>query len=214
MKKPSKRLFLKGSKIRGFHEAFHFCVENFIFFKWTFFKNRPRSSFLLTRSLLINTLVYGAYYTLFSHLKFLVMGIDIDPVLLFTGSTALGYWAMSRDFHQRSQYLSSLYNEVIKAEAKGNEREALMLKLSFSSQLLTMDLWGHRLYSWVLADAIEEAYSWNAKSETPLPSDFIDKLNSGKLSSGEVRNLLIQRLQVLSKSPASVDQRQHLKVVS
>ena len=217
MGKINNRIYLKSSKIGSLHELFHFFVENTIFFKWTFFKNRPRSSYLLIRSILINTLVYAAYYMLFSHVKFLIMGIDVDPVLLFSGSTFLGYWVMSQSFHQKCNYLSTLYNDSIKADAQGKEREASMLKLNFSMQLLTMDLWGHRLYSWILAETLEEAASWaitHSKIEGEDLTSFTHKLNRGELSTGEVRNILLLRLQDHSHASTEGQEKvRHLKAV-
>lgn len=209
----SKRLFLKGSATKGFHEAVHYLVENIIFHKWTYFKNRPRSTFLLVRSLLINAQVYAAYYVLFSHVKFLIMGIDVDPVLLFSGSTFIGYWAMSHSFHQKCNYLSSLYNEALKVSATDRSNETLMLKLNFSIQLLTTDLWGHRLYSWMLSDTLLEVIHWAQETQQIDPHAYINKLNAGQVSSSEVRDLLLLRVKSLMQNAEGKARPNHLRAV-
>lgn len=203
MDKINERLYFKSSKINSLHESFHYLVENAVFFKWTFFKNRPRSSYLLTRALFINSLVFTIYYSIFSHIKFLIMGIDVDPILLFSGTTAIGYWAMSQSFHRKCNFLSNLYNDAIKADAKGDLREAQMLKLNFSMQLLTMDLWGHRLFSWVLSETLEEAVSWGYSTNKLTEGDyqsFCKELNHSQISTGQARNILLMRLKEISKS--------------
>jgi hypothetical protein len=98
MQKP-KRLYLAHSKSENIYDFFHTFVENFVFFRWVYFKNRPRSTFLIFRSVMINSLIFGAYYYFFSHFKFLLMGVDINPVLVYSGAIFMGYWSMTSSFH-------------------------------------------------------------------------------------------------------------------
>lgn len=189
-----ERLYLKESAITNAYEFIHKFAENFIFFRWTYFKNRPRSTFLLIRSIMINGLIFGAYYKLFSHFNFLLMGVDVNPVLLFSASTFLGYWSMSSNFGQKTNYLSQLYNDLVKYDFQGDSNGLLLLKLNFCAQLLTMDLWGHRLYSWVFVDTLELAAKWNIEKQKCGFNSFEEYEEvsaSGKLTVSMARNMIL-----------------------
>lgn len=192
----NSRLYLKESLINKIHEVAHKLIENFAFFKWMFFKNRPRSSYLLVRSVLVNTLIFGTYYLIFSNIQFLLMGIEVDPILLFVTGVTLGYWNMSASFSSKSQYLSSLYNDIVKYKGGEHQYTAKMLSCNFVAQLLTMDLWGHRLYSWLLVETLTESAQWainqtDEYSQFTSFENFVEVANSGKLDVGVARNIVI-----------------------
>jgi len=202
MKEIKLKLKFKESKMSSSYELFHKVVENFILFKWMFFKNRPRTSFLLVRSLLVNTLVFGAYYAIFSNINFIFMGVEIEPLLLFAGSISVSYWVMSWSFSQKANYLSTLYNDIIKHQVKDQET-AKMLACSFSAQLLTMDMWGHRLYSRTFTQTLLESAKWSLThqkkySEFKNLNEFIDFINAGKLEVGIARSMLLDYQQSIS----------------
>lgn len=213
MQKP-ERVYLKQSAMSNPYELFHKFAENFLFFKWTFFKNRPRSSFLLVRSVFINSVIFGGYYYLFSHINFLMMGVDVNPVLLYTAAVFMGYWSMTNSFNQKCNYLSNMYNEIIKYEAGDVTTTSKVLRLNFCAQLLTMDLWGHRLYSWLFVKTLFEAELWaqeNNKSNYASIEEFHTTLVKKNLKISEVRNKLInyQRFLIEGKD---VKKASHLKV--
>ena len=67
-----------------------------------------------------------------------------------------------------------------------------MMRLNLSMQLLTMDLWGHRLYSWILAESLYDAAYWSIeykKSNYESIEQFVDIVNQQKLEVGEARSL-------------------------
>ncbi len=68
---------------------------------------------------------------------------------------------MSNAFGNKCNYLSTMYNDIIKEHAEGKDEAAKILACNLSAQLLTMDLWGHRLYSWVFIETLEEAAKWS-----------------------------------------------------
>jgi hypothetical protein len=191
------RIYFKSSKISNAYELFHLFAENFIFFRWMFFKNRPRTTYLLVRSTMVNTMVFATYYAFFSKIKFLFMGIDVDPLLLYAGGVIIGYWFMSWTFGQKAVYLSNLYNDIIKEQGHGNHHTARMLSVNLAVQLLTLDLWGHRLYSWMLSETLEHAVQWAVQSKHQVVKgfdsfdDFVERANKGKLRIGEARSVLL-----------------------
>lgn len=208
-KRLNSRLYFKESSLSNVYELFHKFAENFLFFRWIFFKNRPRTTFLLVRSILVSSLVFGAYYSIFSSIDFFIMGIDVNPFLLFTASFIVGYWHMSDKFGKKSLYLANLYNEVVRYKSKGDNKTANILALNFSTQLLTMDLWGHRLYSWLLSESLEQAASWHCEKSGSSYEEFLDLANSGKLSVSHARNILISYMQKLN----STNENNHLKAM-
>lgn len=200
MQKPKLNpwIFLNESPIDSPYEIIHRFIENFVFFKWIFFKNRPRTTFLLIRSFMITGVVFGLYYILFSNIKFLIMGIDIDPILIFVSGAVLGYWNMSRSFEQKSQYCSNLYNEYLKLKGLKQDEAAELVAVNFCTQLVTLDLWSHRMYSWLFTRTLHKAaeYSYNSNGECFRPKDssledFIRRANQRKLTISEVRLLFL-----------------------
>lgn len=201
MSKINQRLYFKESPTSSNYELLHKAIENGIFFRWMFFKNRPRSTFFLVRALLTNTLVFATYYAIFSNIKFLIVGIDVDPFLLYTASVAVTYFSMSMSFSSKTQYLSNLYNQVIDAAAEKNDPLYKLRSVNFAIQLMTMDLWGHRLYSWVLQEALNDALSELAPEKSLALSQ---EINSGKANIAQVRGHLFQhQRKLMGKEPSN-----------
>jgi len=198
----NSRIYLKESPLSNPYEVFHKFAENFIFFRWMFFKNRPRSTFLMIRAILVNTLIFGAYYALFSNIKFLLMGIEVDPILLYTAGCILGYWNMSFSFSSKCNYLSTMYNDIIKEQSKGNIKSAEILSCNFVTQLLTTDLWAHRLYSWVFIETLTTAIKWDIENKEDHQfkswAEFVEVANSGKLEIAVARNMVVNYQRHLS----------------
>jgi hypothetical protein len=199
MKTLDLKVHLKESKLTSPYEFFHKLTENFVLFRWVYFKNRPRSTFLLLRSLLVNSFIFGAYYLVFSNINFIFLGVEVAPVLLFAGSVSFGYWVMSWSFSQKANYLSSMYNDLVKVQAQ-NHPSWKILACNFTAQLLIMDFWGHRLYSWVFTNTLLEAAAWNIennKSTFKSVEEFVDYTNVGKLEVGVARNMVLSYQQHL-----------------
>lgn len=116
------------------------------------------------------------------------MGIEVDPVLLYCASITLGYWTMHYSFSQKANYLSLLYNEYIVSSTAHDPSRALILKCNFAIQLLTIDMWGHRLYSWVLAEILEDSIKHHFSDNFDMQ---INKVNLGKYSVSEARECIL-----------------------
>jgi hypothetical protein len=126
------------------------------------------------------------------------MGVDVDPILIFSFMGIMGYWNMLKGFYDKNNYCSQLYNEVVKEKARGHMNSAHILSLNLSAQLLAMDLWSHRIYSpgFVknLEDAIEFCYSETNEYFVPPFSnaeECYSVANQGKLEVGMARNILV-----------------------
>ncbi len=188
-------LFFSQSSVKGVGEFAHFLIENSILFRWNYFKNRPRNTYLLVRSFLVTSLVFAAYFTFYSSLDFVFMGIEIEPMMLFVAFSTVGYWNMYATFQKKSAYTSSLYNDIIKEYACGNIRAADMMAVNFSCQLMNMDLWAHRMYSELFCKTIENSldYVYSDACETkPLlftREEFDSKLRAGKIKVYEMRQI-------------------------
>ena len=82
-------------------------------------------------------------------------------------------------------------------------------------QLLTMDLWGHRLYSWIFSESLVDSANWaieNKKASFENIDEFIELVNSQKLEVGYARSLLLQYMQHLSSGKVDAEVH-HLKAV-
>lgn len=198
------RIYLKESSLNNFYEVFHKFAENFIFFKWMFFKNRPRTTFLLLRASLVNALVFGLYYALFSNIQFLLLGIELDPILFFATGCVIGYWNMSSSFAQKTNYLSQMYNDVIKELGHHNHTTSKILACNFTTQLLTMDMWGHRLYSRLFIKTLSEAAHWSIEKKQHHSftsfAEFVHAANTGKLEVSIAREMILDYQEFLTES--------------
>jgi hypothetical protein len=186
-----ERIYLKESKNQNVSDWFHWGLENFALFRFMFFKNRPRNSFLLIRAALITGAIFSVYYSVFSSLNLVLFGIDVEPFLIFTTFATLGYWNMYFIFTQKSQYASNLYNEVIKEYGSGNQDSAELMAINFTNQLINMDLWGHRMYGPMFISNMEKAIDYHYTTETRLETkeDLYLRISKGKLRVSEARGL-------------------------
>ena len=190
MKMPN-RIYLKESKNQNISDWFHSTIENLVLFRFIYFKNRPRNSFLLMRAALITGAIFSIYYSVFSSLNLVLFGIDVEPFLIFTTFATMGYWNMYFIFTQKSQYASNLYNEVIKEYGSGNQISAELMAINFTNQLINMDLWGHRMYGPMFLSNMEKAIDFHYTIETRSESkeELYKKISSGKLRVSEARAL-------------------------
>ena len=65
-----------------------------------------------------------------------------------------------------------------------------------------MDLWGHRLSSWILTETLTEAakcYIEHHKSDFNDLEDFVDKTNKGQLAVGVARNMILSYQRNITK---------------
>lgn len=195
MSRLNKRIYLCSSKVSKPHEFFHFILENFLMLKLTYFKNRPRTNFLLIRSFLITTIYFLAYYQFVSHLKFLFMGVHVDPVFLFSAIGIAGYFVMCHSFYQKSNYCLNLYNKIVEKQAEGHQNVANALSVNLANQLLSLDLWGHRVFGQFFSSTLEMALKALEdglyQHELPEGVDgLVAKINKGDATIAELRLLL------------------------
>lgn len=189
---------LKEGKIESFSDALNLIIEYGLFFRWIYFKNRPRGNLLLLRGILgvsfwASIIVYAKF-----DWKLILMGIDIDPLIAYFFAVGLSYHSMASVFYRKSESCSQMYTEMLKAGGAGNIWCAKALSNALAIELLTLDLWAHRkyrgLFSKNLFRSIEHAYSTNsALINMDKPSTMeklIDIVNKGELQAKEARILL------------------------
>lgn len=190
----NQRIYLRSSKVSGLHESFHFFLENFLLLKFVFFKNRPRNNYLLIRSFLLTALYFGAYYQFVSRFQFIFLGIDVDPILLFSATGIIGYFAMTFFFSQKSNYCFNLYNRIIEEQARGEYKVADALACNLAGQLLSLDLWGHRIFGKFFTETIQNAVNlyhegklkWDGEESA---EELAKKINGGEARIGDLRKL-------------------------
>lgn len=173
--------------IKGVQGFLNWFIEYFLFYRWIYFKNRPRVNFLLLRSLMIVGTWFGLYYAFFSSFELLVIGVDLDPVILLGIFVAIGFFAMSNAFAKKSVDCLHLYNEYLRAFAQGEYNVAKMLATSLALQLIMVDLYAHRNFSWLFSKVMLEALGHNELA--------LENFKAGKMPICEARSLLQQFLQ-------------------
>lgn len=190
MKLPD-RIYLKESSHQNISDWFHWSIENFALFRFMFFKNRPRNSFLLLRSVLATSAIFGIYFSIFSSLNLVLFGIDVEPFLIFTTFSIIGYWNMYSGFSSKCQYASNLYNEVIKEYTTGNSLSADLMAVNFTNQIIAMDLWGHRMYGPMFLSSLEKAIDYYYATETreETKEDLYKRIENKNFRVSEARNL-------------------------
>ena len=181
-------LKLKESPIRSFADFLNWIFEYLVFFKWIYFKNRPRGNFLFLRSIMVTTFFGFIYYTLFSSLELLIMGVDIDPIIILALVVTIGYWNMTYVFQRKSVDVTNLYNQYLIELGQGHKQSADLLLNSLSMQVLAVDLWAHRSFTDIFVKALNLAIKDDNGSD-----DWSNKLESNKMSVREARELLQNR---------------------
>jgi ABC-type multidrug transport system fused ATPase/permease subunit len=176
---------LRESRISSITDFINWFLEYFIFFKWIYFKNRPRANFLLLRSAMVVSFFSIHYYYFFSSFDLLIMGIDIDPVIALTIFITIGYWNMSTSHHRKSVDLTNLYNQYLAELGKGHKNSAEMLLNSLAIQVLTVDFWAHRFFSEHFEEALKKAIA-----QSDNPNKWAALFEAGKMHSREARVLL------------------------
>jgi hypothetical protein len=192
-------VLLSEGKVESLSDFVNLTFEYAIFFRWIYFKNRPRGNLLLVRALLVVGMLASLFYFFFHDFGLVLEGIEIDPIIAFTAGVALAYWDMIKVFHWKSEACGTIHLEMIKEGGQGRTQTARTLSNSLSIELLTLDMWAHRkyrqLFSRNLHRAVEHAYSKNSKKieGMTLPEkigDLYKKINAGHLQAKEARLLL------------------------
>ncbi|MBT3584578.1 MAG: hypothetical protein HN509_06710 [Halobacteriovoraceae bacterium] len=178
---------LSECQINGVNDFVNWFFEYLIFFRWIYFKNRPRGNFLLIRAFLAVGFLALIYYYVFSSFHLVLQGIDIEPLVAFIILTTVGYWNMSSIFHQKSAHCANLYRDFLREMGKGNKKAGELVKVLLASNLLTVDLWAHRGYSQLFAESLEESIRFKDKEAADA---VIEKANLGNLNSADVRSYL------------------------
>lgn len=187
-------LKLKEMKMEGFADIFNYFLEYLVFFRWVYFKNRPRGNLLFFRSILVVGFWGTLYFTFFSNFHLVIEGIDVDPVIALAAAVVLGYWNMTKVFHNKSMTCTQLHAEVIKAYAEGSSKTGDVLSCSLALHLLTMDMWAHRTYgstfSKNLQNALAHKYTKNGNLDQALYETEVNRLNNGQFRTREARQVL------------------------
>lgn len=177
---------MRETPVQNIQDFINWFIEYFLFYRWIFFKNRPRVNFLLLRAIMVVCTWFGLYYIFFSSFELLIIGVDVDPIILLGICIVVGFQAMSNTFAQKSVDCLKLYNDYLTEFAKGDYNVAKMLATSLSLQLLMVDLYAHRNFSWLFVKVMEEAIG--------VESEKLEKFNSGKKNVREARCLLQEHL--------------------
>lgn len=156
---------MKETPVQGVQDFINWFIEYFLFYRWIFFKNRPRVNFLLLRAIMVVCTWFGLYYLFFSSFELLIIGVDVDPIILLGICIVVGFQGMSNTFAKKSVDCIKLYNEYLTEFAKGDYNVAKLLATSLSLQLLMVDLYAHRNFSWLFAKVMFEAIGTDQESK-------------------------------------------------
>lgn len=178
---------MRETPVEGVQDFLNWFIEYFLFYRWIFFKNRPRVNFLLLRSIMVVSTWFGLYYLFFSSFELLIIGVDVDPIILLGICIVVGFNGMSNTFAKKSVDCIHLYNEYLTEFAKGDYNVAKMLGTSLTLQLLMVDLYAHRNFAWLFIKVMHEAIGGNPETQK--------KFDEGKMNVREARCLLQDYLQ-------------------
>jgi hypothetical protein len=191
-------VLLTEGKIESFSDFLNLTIEYVLFFRWAYFKNRPRGNLLLLRGLMVVSFWSAIVIQTKFDWKLILLGIDIDPIIAYFAAIGFSYYSMSSVFFKKSEACAHMYTEMIKAGGAGNTWSAKALSNALALELLTLDLWAHRKYRGLFAKnlyrAVEHAYSKNSVPvKVTIPTDmksYIELINKGHLQAKEARILL------------------------
>ncbi|OQW47421.1 MAG: hypothetical protein A4S09_15345 [Proteobacteria bacterium SG_bin7] len=200
-KKPSidDSIQLSEGSIEGFHDLLNIFLEYFVFFRWIYFKNRPRGNLLLLRSCLVVGTYSAIYYYFFGSFSLVLEGIEVDSIICFAGAIVFGYSNMLGVFHRKSDSCTKLYVQMVSLSTTGNKSAAELLSSTLCLQLLTLDLWAHRMFRRVFSNYLHLAIKFTYTNSPELIShhnlpekieDAIKMVNSGKLQAKVARMFL------------------------
>lgn len=190
---------LSEGSIEGFHDLLNLFLEYFVFFRWIYFKNRPRGNLLFLRSILVVGTYSSIYYYFFGSFTLVLEGIEVDSIICFAGAIVFGYSNMLSVFHRKSDSCTKLYVQMVSQSTEGNDKAAQLLANTLCLQLLTLDLWAHRMFRRIFSSYLQKAIDYTYKhnkdviSESKLPPKIegaYELLNSGKLQAKSARAIL------------------------
>ena len=185
---------LSDGKIQGIPDLVNLILEYFVFYKWMFFKNRPRGNLLFLRSLLVVGTFSILYFYFFGQFELVLEGIDIDPVIALGLAAGVGYWNMVNVLNKKSMYCGQLYNQIFAVLAGGDKKKGEAMATSLAIQLLTLDLWAHRSFGRVFVKKLDEAIQFHGSAKGSGTKDdiptLVKKVQAGKLKVKEARTLL------------------------
>lgn len=191
---------LCGEPIHNLIDILHWSIENLVFFKWTFFKNRPRANFILIKSILtviilsiIIFLITEAFNKLGirtnnekNFLLFLEKNL-YNLLITFLGAISIIYWQTATIFQKKWLYCNELYNKILALDGNDIYHHDLLCN-ALAIDLLTLDLWAHRSFRDFFRDELNNAIS-NYKSEYILDKT-IEKINNGYLNERDAFDIL------------------------
>lgn len=198
---------LKEGRIENFSDFVNLMFEYGVFFKWIYFKNRPRGNLLFLRSaLMVGTFSFVFFY-FFYDFGLVLEGIEIDPVIALAGAVIIGYWHMTSSFYKKCKSCNQIHLEILKAAGKGDHKTVDILTNSLAIELLTLDLWAHRKFRNLFAQSLNDSLEFATKHPKDIhwkaPKDlkaYQELVNKGGLQAKEARLLLDHRHKSLMAS--------------
>jgi hypothetical protein len=194
---------LSESKIETFQDLLNIVFEYLIFFKWIYFKNRVRGNLFFLRSILMVLTFALIYFKFFASFNLVIIGVDIDPVIAFGAAIVINYWAMVQSFAGKSVLCLNVYNDVLKAYGSKNIIGAQLLRNSLALQVVTVDMWGHRLFSPMFISAIKSAlieYYTRKPQEMSTLILFVSAFKEGRVTPRQVRLILTEHQDAMIKA--------------
>jgi hypothetical protein len=191
---PKKPVYLSENKIRSGLDFTDCLLEYGVFFRWIYFKNRPRTNFYLIRSILAVSVLGVIYYSIFSSLRLVLMGLDLDPILFLVFAISVSYWQMTNVYLKKKVSCTDIHNQILAAYGAHNLKTAKLLKNTLALHLLAEDLWAHKSYTYFFATALEAAVDYKLKESDASEKDIkakYEKIESGQLEICETRSLLL-----------------------
>lgn len=196
--KINSHIRLAEGQISGASDLINLALEYLVFFRWIYFKNRPRVNLLLIRTIMIIGLFAVCFFQLVSDFSLVLAGIEIDPVIALFITVVIGFWQTTNTFYSKASSCNGVYLNYLQAITEDNYRKIFVLRNALALQLLTLDLWAHRLYRNLFAADLEASikFAFANKDQVPLVEKetdqeaFIKKVNDGKLKVDEARSLL------------------------
>lgn len=180
----------------------HWFIERFILFRLQYFKNNPRSNYLLIKA--VGTILVIFFLAIFLSLAiYHALPVSVRPEVdicqylkgnfykILTGligAISLVYWQTAKMFQKKWLYCSELYNKIISINPKESEKIYRILSNALTIDLVILDLWAHRSFQELFRDELISALKENHQT-SEYESNLI-KINNGKFSEKDALEVL------------------------
>lgn len=199
MSRSFENIRLSEDKIKSVPDFLNFAIEYLIFYRWVYFKNRPRGNLFFVRAFIMFFVFLSLYYATVGDLEFLLEGIEVGPFFIISVCAMLGYFSMLNVFQKKTSYCLLQKNRIFDALTSKNYKKANLYMTSFSLDVLSTDLWAHGAFSSLFWRTVEMSFREYLKSEKKVPEAeveskveyFFSKCDQGSVSISEIRKYLI-----------------------